>query len=599
MGLTQVPEGAEATEQILDAVSPFRGNSAQKQLDNFLQAERQVSSMNAMLPNEYVDDCVINFVENHRDWPRARLEFALNRLLFFETVLHEMGHCMGLRHSFAASADRNNYFDDYYYINERFPMPDPADYDLDGTPGLSPAEQVTYEDAYNDARSIRELAGIDQWMNASMMEYTPNWYERSVGEAGKYDFHAIGFAYGDIIEVYDNSGGLALGDINPVNTPRVHMKYYNGGEVCETDADCPYSTSGSHAGDLMPTNMSSGLTQTCVPNPRASGLGNICSNFDTDLATMAASSPTPAWAPVDYMYCTDERAAGGGTAPGTLGVCNRFDEGDSYREIVRNISEAYDRMYLWRNFRRYRRTFDFGGYIFSRLIGRHFVILQNIYQNLMFNYSSDPEFRNDTGPFGFQDQFLATADILNFYAKVFASPDVGAYRWNEGWQRYQRSSVDPDLPGAQLRVPMGLGKYFGSIYQSGLSGISRIERIGTFYDKLFTMQLLARRGYQTSYTRDVPFFVNFYDVFPLEMQHLFGGFIRDDRTPTHRAWSARARSPTATTRASSTWTSTAATASARTRRPAGRTRWTSPTATCRSSTAAAASSCRSTRPSTA
>jgi hypothetical protein len=185
-------------------------------------------------------------------------------------------------------------------------------------------------------------------------------------------------------------------------------------------------------------------------------------------------------------------------------------------------------MYLWTNFRRYRSGFNFGGYIFDQVIGRRFVILQNIYQNLLFNYTSDPEFRNETGPFGFDDQFLATADILNFYARVLASPDVGTYRWNEGWQQYQRTSPDPDLPGAQLRMPLGLGKYFGSIYQSGLTGISRVERIGTFYDKLFTMQLLALRGYQTSYSRDVPFYTNFYDLFPLEMNALFGGYIRDE-----------------------------------------------------------------------
>jgi len=530
LGFKNLPEGAHMTESILDMASPFRGNDALSAMDEFMNAEQDASSMNMMLPNEYVDDSVTAFVQAHADWPRARLEFALNRMLFFETELHEMGHCMGLRHSFEASADHNNYYDDYYLINDRFPLPDPTAFDTDGTHGLSSSEQVLYEDAYNGARSQRERAGIDQWMNTSVMEYTKNWYQRAVGVGGRYDFHAIGMGYGDMTEVYDNSAGLAVDDITPVNTPRQWAKYYHGGEACEVDADCPFSAGGTSAGELLPTNMTTGLTQTCVPNPRSSAIGNVCSGYDEDLAQIASATAAPAWAPVDYMYCTDERATGGGTTPGTLGLCNRFDEGDSYREIVRNVIEAYDRMYLWQNFRRYKSGFNIGNYLFSRMIGRHFVILQNIYQNLLYNYTSDPEFRNNDGAFGFQDQFLATADIMNFYARVLASPDVGAYRWNEGWQRYQRASVDPDLPGAQLSLPLGMAKYAGTVYQSGLTGIQRIERIGTFYDKWFVMQLMSQRGVQSNYTPDVAFFANFYDLFPLEMNSLFGGFIRNDPT---------------------------------------------------------------------
>ena len=184
-------------------------------------------------------------------------------------------------------------------------------------------------------------------------------------------------------------------------------------------------------------------------------------------------------------------------------------------------------MYLWTNFRRYRRRFDTGGLI-SNVLGRRLVLLQNIYQNLVFRYTSDPEWRNSTGTYGFYDQFMATADILNFYGRILAQPDVGTYRWNEAWQRYQRANIDPDTPGAQLSLPIGMGRYFSSMYQSGLSGIKRVERYGTFYDKLWVMQLLAFRGWQSSYSRDTNFFTNFYDIFPLEVQQMFSGMIRDE-----------------------------------------------------------------------
>jgi hypothetical protein len=55
-----------------------------------------------------------------------------------------------------------------------------------------------------------------------------------------------------------------------------------------------------------------------------------------------------------------------------------------------------------------------------------------------------------------------------------------------------------------------------------------LERVGSFFDKIRVLELLAQRGISTDYTRDVPFFANFYDLFPNEMQQIFQGMIRAD-----------------------------------------------------------------------
>src|SRR5207244_369851 len=98
-------------------------------------------------------------------------------------------------------------------------------------------------------------------------------------------------------------------------------------------------------------------------------------------------------------------------------------------------------------------------------------------------------YRTSDGAFGFTDQFMATADSLNFFAHILGLPEVGAYQWDDYWQRYDRINRDPALVGAQLSVPIGPGRYINSIYQSGLTGINRIERIGTIYDKIIAMQM--------------------------------------------------------------------------------------------------------------
>jgi hypothetical protein len=146
----------------------------------------------------------------------------------------------------------------------------------------------------------------------------------------------------------------------------------------------------------------------------------------------------------------------------------------------------------------------------------------------LFRYQVEPEFRTDVGSFGFYDQFMASADVLNFYARILGQPDIGSYTLNPATGNFERFSASPGSPGSDVDLSIGLGRYLFSTYQRGLTGIFRIERIGSFYDKWFAMQMLTQRGWTTAFTRDVPFWTNFYDLFPVEMQQIFQGIIQDE-----------------------------------------------------------------------
>ena len=517
------PSSDLSEDELIDLASPFRGNFEEMVVEAS-ELETRMNALGIHMPNEFTDDSVLWYVNRVQGagWSRVRVEFDLSRRLYRQTEIHEMGHCVGLRHDFSASADTGNYAPDYYLISEAIPLPDPRTFDDDSDGSLDYDEQQAYEAAYTTARRNRELSGIDAWMSSSIMEYTANWYQRIQG-AGYHDNMAVGLGYASLVDVYDRgeSPSVPVADVNPANTPRVYATYYMGGESCSTDADCPYSATGAMASELTSVNLDGGLTQNCIPNPRRAG-ASVCSNYDADAeALLDGASASTRYVPVVYRYCEDYRA---GTR--SLPYCNTFDEGDSFREMVRNSMEAYERNYIFGAFRRYRRTYGIQGYIQGLL--RYLLPMVNIEQNLMYRYQFDPDFRNDTGPFGFEDEFLATADILNFFARIMASPGIGSYAYNRDWEEYRRTSQDPEAPGANLRIRLGQGRFFSSVYQAGLTGINRIERIGSFFDKIITMQMLSLRGLAPFYGPDTVFYTNFYDLFPVEMNQLFTGMIADE-----------------------------------------------------------------------
>jgi hypothetical protein len=540
-------------DAIISSISPF-SFSAADMLKSDMETFMKFSRNNVEMADFFQDFSVRNFAARHANWPRTNMIFKLEQVMMKETLIHEFGHTLNLRHNMRGTADPWNYPEPYFDIVAQYPRPNIMDFDSNGDGALDLQESMAYREAYNEVEKQRELnenpatahlGTVDGWMTSSMMDYTGQWYNRIIPDGhyiDSWDKAAIFFSYGDLVEVYDNTGSHLLAHCHdPASglnddciTPdkvakgqigKVWWTYYTGGENCGGDNDCPYGAGGNMSFALKPGQ----VTQTCQ--------AGTCSNFYSDMdATFTGDRPDMVVR--KYKYCTDERRTDIGMDDSQ---CNVFDEGASYRDIIANMRDTYHRKYIFNNFRRFRGDYDFYPY-YEAVVGRFFLYPIKIFQDMIYRYATQPEYRTDTGPFGFYDQYMASVDLLNFWGEIMAYPNVGAYKYmayRKVWDQYNENPERCVVGMTNcIRADLGTGKYHYSRYQRGQNGVYRVEHFGTIYDKLWAMELLFMRGMAFPYSWDELFYINFYDVFPQEIVELQRGLIsKDSRT---RSCSSRA-----------------------------------------------------------
>ncbi len=570
------------SEAMLNEISPFR--------DGFSDMVRDEVARQTALEENYVyypREAI--FTSRYNRWwaeafrGRSQGEAGVRwRQAFHRAVmLHEFGHALGLQHNFAASYDRDNYHDGYFNLVTQIdrtgeltmalPVLDTYDCGTDGLcpgdPGYTSADtgerdnNITHAEMTAwaaDLRRIREertRAGIGNTMTSSLMEYNGDLSD--MAGLGRYDHAAIYFNYFNLVEAFQGDpsfrggAGTSLENLQRSDiTERTLWSYYRGGDACNVNEDCPFAQ-GNQA--LTSTQ---GIHQRCVRNPRFAVIpvpcdgerSCICSNSDDDFIDyVEGAEPAYDWdadgdgwpdhARVRYLFCDGSRTS-------DISWCNTFDAGESFQETIDHMRQVWTERYPTSYFRNYRRGFGSG----SRAI-RSIIDAVKIYQHLFFRYFFEPEFRRwQFGPLGINDQYLASIDAMNWLAELAQLPDVGSYRLElvrgpdtchptdpeapgntaECRYGYQHMGEELDMAGSDVTLTPGEGFYHWSRYQDGLYGFFRMERAGVFWDKLIALQALTVRDWGLSFAIDERYFINFYDLFPIEMTELFGAYIEND-----------------------------------------------------------------------
>ena len=460
---------------------------------------------------------------------RIRWEQSTHRAV----MQHELGHGLGMEHNFAATFDRDNYQDPAYAIMTEVPLPRIDDFDLNRDDAFTDTEVQAFYEALDAAREERILRGLGNYTSASTMDY-PGDQSDQMG-LGPYDRAAILFNYFNEVEAFvgdpevNDPGSTLDGLLRSDLHERVPLTWYRGGESCAADSDCPYS--GAAEGATVPGQL---LTQRCVTNPRYTSIPEpcggdddhcVCSSFDKDFVDYYNNVPPynndlnddgeVDFTPVRYLFCSNPRL-------NDISWCNTFDAGESFTESIANMRVSWEYSYPVRYFRHYRRGFSPGSRARASIVDA-----AKMYQHMLFRLIYEEGFDTDTTPLGLNDQFFASIDAMNWFARLAQAPDVGSYELDPVTNTYLRMGEELDMAGADMVVEPGTGYYTWSRYQEGLYGFFRMERAGVMWDKLIALRALTIRDWNLNFSIDERYFINFYDFFPREMTELFGGYVVD------------------------------------------------------------------------
>lgn len=319
-----------------------------------IEASWASSTSKAMLDNLKFDDeryFNINVDDNSGDTSRKlkrwkylpkdlqqKVADAITVATYSNTLVHELGHNVGLRHNFKGSNDKDN----YYTLEQAHAL------------GLSniPAYSSTMDYA------------------PSMLDETPTW--------GLYDIAAFKFGYGRKVEtIQDSSSAMPTKVTNPGDQGTDEEKVAYQQYLTDLEA---YQQSFAHR---FGNNVDNDSLMVCNEIMTLSGdqAGKSLYNCDFSRFDVAALSDDPEdYAKTRYgvLYYLDnvhniERKSYDFCTDGNVSLnsnCNRFDEGTSLNEIVAYEWQSYLDSYDRRNLAEYSTnglfSSDYPGYIVRR-----------------------------------------------------------------------------------------------------------------------------------------------------------------------------------------------------------------------------------------
>lgn len=364
-----------------------------------------------------------------------------------------------------------------------------------------------------------------EYQYSTVMDYGQK-INSDVLSLGKYDYAAIKFGYGEMVEVFSDTTFLS---------DQTHRFAKNRSTSFESVSWKMDTAGWSGIGTVTPA---LDIVNRWMP-PDFNKKRETVPSFLVDLerhntSKFSRNDADHTYFEVPYKYCSDEFRGNQG--------CYYFDTGASPEEIVYHASEAITEYYLFDAFKRERLWFSStgspSGYM-ARIqdrwllplgnAGRFYALFNNIYRIYpWFNY-----FEHST--YQMNPLRRASEAAFNKLASMVTAPAPGSYEKSALTGTYVNKSYEPGK--ASVDIPLGEAKYPWTTFATnqGYYYYSHPLWIGGYWDKVAAIGTLTNSS--ANFLSDflgeqLPLFrgtaIGFNTVYPKQLASLLGGVAAGD-----------------------------------------------------------------------
>ena len=493
--------------------------------------------------------------EHFEGMSRQKLVDYARRLVFYSTMVHEVGHAVGLDHNFAASMDPLNYQKAFWRLErlkygcQGVDAPECEDGELDDEETLTGTQKLAEAVLGADAPDYISQA---QQKSGSIMDYMPVMADTS--GLGRYDQAAINFAYARHLERWKSE----------VELPKqfrtaLRRTHYERLPALFGDPDSAHA--GSCTGGITDECMRRGI-DTILEGREWISIDDAKQNYRRRIAqnterVVENSGDAELNRTVDYDFCTNGRE-------GRYLGCEVHDWGANQVEM---LSYQFDRYRLYQPFSRYRGS-DIGAQ--NQVVNRHAGSLVRTLSRADTPFRYYSFYRNlDYNVGAFTEDLEAAARMgLNFYAEVMSTPEPSRYcKYEEGdlSAEHDFAGQGRDVVGSwvpsdvylrdrsmdqcdeSFRVERGPGQFFDYNWSDEYN--YRVNRVGTYIDKLVAsgrmFQLDANLAFSQFITDRRATNITYWTEYPDALYRMvhgaflgdysdYGGGVVDPNTPDQR-----------------------------------------------------------------
>jgi hypothetical protein len=529
------------------------------------QRAKFLGEHNCFYPTEFADDATLGLAKEllkkygkgaspaedeaiqKKMWQDIRHYYAR------QVMEHEVGHTLGMAHNFEGSADPINFFDDFWKLKGDKPK-------------------------YGEAPTAAQIDGkVTEYQYSTVMDYTSR-FNSEIHGLGKYDYAAIRFAYGDVVETWP--AGKVIDPLYQVDPTRfqynlgfqgysaeyldnINRAYRHYTQIPSEFADGTKSLfkSGRELRKFRDVYDNATAQYQFVPQDKRGGVKT--GGWKPSSANAKIYDTTKPIDVVPYRWCGDQLAGSVGRP-----MCERWDTGVDNFEVVKDAIERYRSYYVFDAFVRGRvdglnRLRSYLGTVSSRYfshVHRHYIhwLFNGVYgarpyywanvlnkggEGVKLGYITDPDWYKD--PAGGLPASTAVYWGLDRLVDVLGTPDVGTYAANPVTGVFTQTSPSifacteggnptkcaSDASTFTLNLEDG-ARYRYTAYDtsSGYYGFDKVKVIGSFYDKMGALLSITDSnanfvGQDT--TNATSYRIGFYLAYPRGLSTVFGGMVTD------------------------------------------------------------------------